>query len=160
VQGDPEVLARMNAAYPILKALEEQAHLNEHLLESTGWCRLSDLFDAMESKLHRKVIHPFMNRVNDLGGVLQPGYAFPPTCWPAEQIGAAFGSMVQHLQEVRAAFIAICNAAEAADDYVTERLIWRKQAWIEGKIDCFEGHIARIGAIGLTAYLAEVMDKP
>lgn len=157
MQGDPEVLSQSNVLYKLLKALEEEAHLIEHRLESTSWLKLSKPFDCMEERLHRKVIHPLMNRINDLGGTIEPGYAFSPQCWGVEDIQTAYASMAGHLYEVRSAIIAVCNAAESADDYVTENLLWHKNKWIEKKIRCFEGLLARIRAVGLNEYLAENM---
>lgn len=159
MSGNPEVIARLDAAYRLLKAIEEQAHLQEHWLEATGWKTLSDAFDCVEEGGHKRLIHPLMKRVNQLGGRLAPGYAFEPAApVDAAQIDAAYRSMMGRLDELHRAFVAACDVAERVSDYVTESLIWSWQEWVEKQSRKFAKRIGRIEAVGMTEYLAELMD--
>lgn len=156
MQGDPQVIEALNAAYKVGKAIEEQTHLQEHLYESKGW-PFERWFHEIEEDGHRLVIHKLMNRVNRLGGRLTPGYAFDPVVFEAEQIDRACDETRSRLDQWRASLRAVCNAAEVADDYVTIKKVWKWLCWIEARIADFENRLAMIQVNGVKAFLQEKM---
>lgn len=158
MQGSAAVVDALNTVYRLLLAIEQQAHAQEHRLEAQGWRRMSDWFHAIEEKGHSHLIHPLMDRINMLGGKVDSQYAFEPECFDFGEIGAALGSMLRRLVEARAAYGEACETAEDADDYVTEKMIWCHLAWLEKKIVKFERRIAKLQALELKPFLAEMMD--
>ena len=159
MQGNSQVIERMDAAYRVVKSVIEQAHIQEHWLEATGWKSLSKLWDCIETKGHEDILHPLMKRTNALGGKCTPRYAFEPAqAVDATQIDGALTSMVSRLNELRAAFITVCEVAERVDDYVTEAKIWDIQKLVEKFIRKCEKQLGKIAAVGMTEFLSEMVD--
>jgi bacterioferritin (cytochrome b1) len=159
MQGDPDVINALQDVYKFERTLEEQAHLTEHLYESRKWTAISKWFDCIETKLHERCLHFVINRINDLGGSVLPGYSFEPQVFPVEQLDMALDSMASRLGELRSLYIGVCNAASTADDYVTEKLAWKHQEKIEGWLLKFQGRLAKLRLLGLNAFLQELMTK-
>jgi bacterioferritin (cytochrome b1) len=158
MQGSPEVIEALNGAYRLAITIEQQAHMQEHVLEAQGWKRLSDWFDAIEENGHEKLIHPLMKRINALGGSVDYQYAFEPETYGFEDIESALASMARRLGQLHRAYIAVCDAADPADDYVTEKMAWEHQAWIEKKQLKFDRRLAKLRSLGREPFLAEMMD--
>jgi bacterioferritin (cytochrome b1) len=146
MQGDPAVIASLNTVYQTLRSTEEQSHLQEHCFETQGWDS-SKWWDCIEDKIHEKCVHPVLNRINDLGGRVTPGYAFDPVYYQ-DDFQAALRETVDSLTKCRSAYATACEAAEEDGDYVTEKMIWKHLEWIEGRIVKFEGRLLRYGKLG------------
>lgn len=157
--GNPEVLAALDDCYTWLIAIEQQAHVQEHCLESRGFKSLSDWFDDMEENLHCKVIHPLMNRIYNLSGKVTSRYAFPPADpRDPENLVDACTDMLGRIVELRALFTKVCQAAETSDDYETQSVIWDFVNFTEKRIRKFENRLAKIRLVGITGFLQERMD--
>lgn len=154
--GTPEEMAALENCYRRIRAIEEQAHLQEHCYEAGGWTSISKCFDAVETQIHEKLIHFVINRINDLGGRVTPGYAFQPEVYEIQQVDMAFGAMASRLAELLADYATLCNVAELNDSYVTEKMAWKHQKWVEHKMLKFRGKVAKVAAVGgVRAYLQE-----
>ena len=146
MNGNPAVIAALNVVYQNLRATEEQSHLQEHCYETQGWAS-SKYWDKVEDEIHEVCVHYVLNRINDLGGRVTPGYAFDVLYWP-DDFGAAINETISSLYKCRTAYGAACDAAEDDDDYVTEKMIWKHLKWIEARIVKFEGLALRFGKLG------------
>lgn len=158
MQGNPAVIERLNALYKAIRSTEEQAHMQEHAYESMKWGKPAHWFDAVETRIHTLCLHEVMNRINNLDGVVQPGYAFQPQCWPIEDLEQALSSMLARLGEIHQGYIALCEIAEGVDDYPTEKMAWRHQAFIESLQNKFDRRLKKLRLLGLNPYLAELAD--
>ena len=159
MKGDPAVIAALNEAYRLTKAIEEQAHIQEHWYENAGFKPVADFFDDIETHLHRNVIHPLMKRINAIGARVTPGYAFDiPSPYDVADLERACNDARDRLEQLRAAFGTACTAAERMDDYVTSKLLWGWMCFVEKRIRKFEKRIGKIRAVGLQPFLAELMD--
>jgi len=157
MQGNPAVIAALNDQYRRLMAVQEQAHQQEHWYESVKYKCISNWFDCVETKGHERLIHPLMKRVNALGARLVSGYAFEPEVFDILDLERACSSMLGHLDELHAGFIAICNAAESSDDYVTESMVWDMQTWVEKQQRKFRARIEKIRLHSIKDFLQEKM---
>lgn len=146
MQGNPSVISALNSVYQSLRATEEQSHLQEHCYETQGWDS-SKWWDCIEDKIHEKCVHFVLNRINDLGGMVTPGYAFEPTYF-TDDFPGALRETVKSLTKCRDAYATACEAAEEDSDYVTEKMIWCHLEWIEKQIVKFEGRLLRYGKLG------------
>lgn len=149
MNGNPEVIARLIAAYHTARTLEEQAHLQEHAFELNGWAG-SECWDAIEAKVHTRCIHPLLDRIFALGGLPTPGYAFE-VAYSVDDFAGAIGNTIAALQKLRDAYAAVCEAAEDDDDYVTIAMAWKSEKWVEKSILRFEGLMVRYGKLGTVA---------
>lgn len=156
--GNPEVLAAMLAQYPRLLSVQEQAHQQEHWYENSAYKCISNWFDCIEDRGHEKWIHPLMKRVNALGAKLNAEFAFAPEVFDIQELDRACESMLRHLDELHAGFIAICEAAEPANDYVTQDMIWDMQRWLEKQQRKFTTRLEKIRLMGVKMFLQENMD--
>jgi|SRR5208283_108800 len=146
MQGDPSVIAALGTVYQNLRATEEQSHLQEHCFEAQGWDS-SKWWDKIEDKIHEKCVHYVLDRINDLGGMVTPGYAFTPVYF-VDDFQGAIRETIDSLTRCRAAYAVACDAAESDEDYVTEKMIWCHLEWIEKQIGKFEGRLLRYGKLG------------
>ena len=146
MQGNPAVISTLNTVYQTLRATEEQSHLQEHCFEAQGW-KSSKWWDKIEGDIHTECVHSVLNRINDLGGRVTPGYAFEPAYYP-DDFQAAMRETLDSLTKCRASYAAACEAAEDDGDYVTEKMIWSHLEWVENKIGKFEGRLLRYGKLG------------
>ena len=160
MQGNLKVIASLNGIYALLLPTEVQAHQQEHQYEAEGYERVSDWFDVIEDKGHRKLIHPLMNRINSLNGECSGKWAFQPDeARPIEQLDAAVGSMLSRLTAVHGAYVDACEIAEDAQDYVTTTLIHVHLEWLEKQISKFERRASQIEELGVDGFLQEMFDK-
>lgn len=155
--GNPEVIAALDRCYTHMLAIEQQAHVQEHWYESTKWC-FSKWFDEIEENGHMLVIHKLMKRVNKLGAKLTSQYAFPPAGpRDAEQLEEACADMLERLTQFRLLLIAVCEAAEPANDYKTQSKVWSWIDWTEARMLDFENRIDKIRINGIKMFLQEKM---
>ena len=155
--GNPEVIKAMLDQYLRLMALQEQAHQQEHWYECARFGRIARWFHKVEQCGHERLVHPFMNRVNALGGRLNSGYAFTPEVFEVLDLDRACESTLRRLDEIHAGFIAICNAAESSDDYVTERMVWKMQEWVEKQQRKFSTRLEKIRLLTVKGFLQEMV---
>lgn len=153
MQGNSAVIMALNDVYKNLRATEEQSHLQEHVFEMQGWAS-AKWWDYIENKIHEKCVHPVINRINDLGGRVEPGYAFPVEYW-TDDFGAAMRGTLDALTKCRDAYDKACGAAEKDEDYVTEKMIWCHLGWIEKQIVKFEGYLGRYAKLGTVVMTGE-----
>lgn len=163
-QGDPAVIARLKELYAIIMPTLEQAHRQEHQYESDGYRRVGDWFDKVEGEKkgqgHAVMLHPLMCRINALGDQADSPYAFPADpARPIEQLDAAVRAMLGRLMQVYDAYRAACEAADDADDYVTESMLHEHLCWLERVIGKFRDREAQIAELGVSGYLQEMFDK-
>lgn len=160
MRGNPKVIEALNAVYQAMLSTEIQAHVQEHLYESEGYKKVSNWFDVIETKGHQKLTHYLIKRINALGGQAESIWDFQPAAGkPIEQLDQALAAILEALERVHAAYGAACEAAEAADDYVTQKMIWEHLEWLECQIGKFSDRAAQIAEMGLDEYLSEMFDK-
>jgi len=154
MQGNALVIACLNECSAAILALHQSAHLQEHWYETKGWA-FSDWFDKIETESHNKCLHHVWSRINQLGGKILPAWAWTPAY--EEEIGPAMQAMLKGLQDVHGAYNKACEAAEADDDYVTEKMIWKHLKWVEERMTKFEARIGQLEKVGQKAFLAEYL---
>ena len=152
MQGSPQVIDALNRAAECVHALHEQAHLQEHKFELQRW-DFAKWFDKIETQTHECLFHYLLNRIGILGGTPSVAYAWAPVA--SLDIGSALADHLASMERVHEAYGLACDAAEDADDYVTEKMIWCHLERLEKWQTKFEARLAKYQRLGPVAFMAE-----
>lgn len=154
MQGSETVITALNNIFAHTLALHQQAHLQEHRFELMGYS-FSSWWDKIETESHDCLTHYVLNRIGLLGGTPVPQWAFAIKF--SDDVGEAISITLKALQKTHEAYNVACDAAEADDDYVTEKMIWKHLKKLEGWTAKFEARKAQFDKVGETAFLAEYL---
>jgi bacterioferritin (cytochrome b1) len=154
MQGDPRVLAALDAAYAPILAAFEQFHRQEHRFKRQQYRSLACRYDGLvhAARCWRREV---LDRVEQLGGDL--GSVIPAGAVAVQDgVSDAFRSTLDSLDAIFGALGAAIEAAQAAGDHPSMKVALRVQSHVDRKRTRVKGWAQQVIDIGPAFLLSAI----
>jgi len=153
MQGDPSVLATLNALFALEVSVFEITHAYEHVMERKRYKRLQKWFDCEvdQSRDRRRYL---TDRVFALDGALN--LTVPPAVIdPNQKTESYLSATLSLLTSLLDAYQSGYESVEAAGDSVTADALCGFLSTIQNTIGKLESFLGQIQELGLSAFLSQ-----
>lgn len=157
MQVSPELFDALNAVYPLLLTLKEQAHKQENRYEAARLKKLAAWFDRLGCTVHAKLIHPLVDWFAETGRDGESDSTIGTiTLAEVPDPAEAFAATLAALEAIHKAYEAACEAAEDSGQYTTVKMIWKALKKVEKWQEKAEAEAAHVKLLGVELYLQKM----